>query len=100
MGNTMVRRTRKTGAVLVLMLVFGIVLGVLPAMAAASATASVNDHNMLAGQAGKIFQVTVNNTEPEGIDGVNNGRTINTVRILPPANLIDAVLTGSTGPSA
>jgi hypothetical protein len=101
MSNTMVGRTRKTGAILVFMLVFGIVLGVLPAMASAASTAFVNVHNVLAGQDSKVFTIRVNNTEPTGVGGtaVGVGKTIREVRVFPPLDLIDAVLAGSSGPA-
>jgi hypothetical protein len=94
------RRSSKVGLVLVFTLLFGTVLGTLPAFASAASTAFVNVHNVLAGQAGKVFTIRVNNTESAGLPGgINAGKTINEVRIRGPVDLIDAVLAGSAGPS-
>ncbi|MGH2710252.1 MAG: hypothetical protein ACRDH9_03490 [Actinomycetota bacterium] len=98
MSDTLVRRSGKVGLILSLTLVFGLFLGVLPALASAASTAFVNIHNVLAGQDGKVFTVRVNNTESAGVGGVLAGTTIKEVRIMPPPDLIDAVLPGSSGP--
>jgi len=91
MVNPIVRRSSKVGLVLSLTLVFGLFLGVLPASAQAVATASVNIHNVLAGQVGKPFTINVVNAEPMTLPGDLGGRTINEVRIVPPTGRITAV---------
>jgi len=91
MVNPFVRRSSKVGLVLSLTLVIGLFVGVLPAFAQAAATASVNVRNVLAGQDGKEFLVTVTNTEPMELPGGLGGRTISTVRIIPPIARITAV---------
>lgn len=87
MGNTISRRSSKVGLVLSLTLVFGLLLGVLPASASATATASVNIHSVLAGQTGKLFTLNVTNAE----NALVGGKTINRILITPPIEMIDAV---------
>lgn len=93
MSNRFVGGSSKVGVVLSLTLLFGI-LGVLPASASAVATASVNIHNVLEGQAGKAFTINVRNAEtgPAPI-----GKTISEVRIIPPTGRIEAVGGSATG---
>ncbi|MGH2691132.1 MAG: hypothetical protein ACRDHM_01360 [Actinomycetota bacterium] len=86
MVNLFVRRSSKVGLVLSLTLVIGLFLGVFPASASAVATASVNIHNVLAGQAGKAFTINVTNAETALV-----GKPIKEVRILPPTGRIEAV---------
>ena len=98
MVNPFVRRSSKVGLVLSLTLVFGLFLGVLPASASATATASVDIHNVLAGQDGKVFSITVSNAEPMALLG---GRTINRILVTPPVDIMEAVTdpTAHTGPN-
>jgi hypothetical protein len=53
---------------------------------------------VLANTSQRTFKVTVKNTEAAGTLGVGAGKTITQVRVLPPAELIDAILTGTSGP--
>ena len=91
---------RRAGTIVVSVLMFTLVLGVVPAFAAANATAEVSVHNVLANTPQKTFKITVKNTEAAGtLNQVGRGLSIGQVRILPPAELIDAILTGSSGPA-
>lgn len=90
MRNPFVRFSSKLGLVLSLTLVLS-TIGVLPASASAAATATVNIHNVLAGQS-KVFTLSVKNTEQAIL-----GKTITEVRIIPPVGRILATAGSVTG---
>jgi hypothetical protein len=91
MSNTSKRLASKLGLVLSVTLVLS-TIGVLPASASAGATATVNIHNVLAGQSGKVFTLNVRSTEQAIL-----GKNITEVRIIPPVNRILATAGAANG---